>query len=428
MKAVPNPYTTGSSVSGPDHYGRKELTETLLRGGSRTYWLTGGRRVGKTSLLRQLEWLALRRGRAVPLCWDLDGCTTPSALGVRLGEAVADALPRLEPLGIPSTLPADADALAAITQLRRLLLRKGRELLLLCDDADAFVDLARTEPEFMQRLQREFSGAGLRTVVVSGGAGLLLHEVCAGWSSRPFLSGFEMLETLGVLDAASARALILRSQSPRGQRVQASAAVVAAVRDATGCHPYLLQKLCARLWTDAGSLRMPDAADLLIDGGLSGYLEHDWRTLTGTEQTALLAVGERVRAAVTSLQADLGSDPAALRTTLAGLEYKGWLRQLSGSYALGNAFLERWLASERNRLSRLPASRPSADTVRAASGDSGLAALAEQLNNRRARLAELELVRAKDFDLTPPQVLAEIAQLETEIAALRSLVVRRASA
>ena len=54
--------------------------------------------------------------------------------------------------------------------------------------------------------------------------------------------------------------------------------------------------------------------------------------------------------------------------------------------------------------------------------------LTEQLNARRGRLVELEVLRSEQLLHTSSQVIAEIAQLETEIEALRSLVVRRAAA
>ena len=76
-----NPYVTGAYVVGRKHYGRREMADYLLHGDSRAYWVVGNRRIGKTSLLRQLELLALSQNRIVPLFWDMQGGNTFARLG-----------------------------------------------------------------------------------------------------------------------------------------------------------------------------------------------------------------------------------------------------------------------------------------------------------------------------------------------------------
>jgi hypothetical protein len=73
---VRNPYITGAYVTGSNHYGRRYLLDYLLRSAGRAYWVVGTRRIGKTSLLRQLELLAAAGDRYVPLFWDMQGCAS----------------------------------------------------------------------------------------------------------------------------------------------------------------------------------------------------------------------------------------------------------------------------------------------------------------------------------------------------------------
>jgi DNA-binding Lrp family transcriptional regulator len=432
MTVVLNPYTTGAFVTGPQHYGREELIGTLLRGGGRAYWLVGNRRSGRTSLLRQLEWLAERRGRLIPLYWDLQGCRTVHALGLRLAEAARDSMPRLEPFGVSSMLAEEEDALTLLTHLRRLVMRKGRELLLLCDEADALVEMARGEAEFMQRLHRELTlGTGVRAVVASTGQAYRLHDACADWNRIPFLNGFEMSTRLGALTPAAAKSLIQQAQSPRGRRVKASSAVVAAIRDATHCHPFLLQLLCSRLWSETSTLRMPDETDLRVDATLAGFFDHDWGQLAAVDRRIMLALSDAQRVEPAALQRRLNIDEVTVGVRLANLESQDFIRKLGGRFAAGNAFLERWLHADAARLANMPGQESQESAGRdpwARQSEQNLDALSEQLNARRARLVELENLRAREFVHSPPQILAEIAQLEIEIAALRSLVVRRASA
>ena len=68
------PYIAGRWVRGRDHYGRQRLITHLLRVEDPAIWVVGTRRMGKTSLLRQLELETDRpESELVPLFWDLQG-------------------------------------------------------------------------------------------------------------------------------------------------------------------------------------------------------------------------------------------------------------------------------------------------------------------------------------------------------------------
>ncbi|MGB6361252.1 MAG: hypothetical protein WBG64_01150, partial [Thermoanaerobaculia bacterium] len=68
----PVPYVVGQWVRGNRFYGRAAQLAEILEGPRDSFWLLGTRRVGKTSLLKQLEQLAVEspeRGY-LPLFWD----------------------------------------------------------------------------------------------------------------------------------------------------------------------------------------------------------------------------------------------------------------------------------------------------------------------------------------------------------------------
>ncbi len=385
--AARNPYIVGAYVTAREHYGREEVIETLLEGGARAHWVVGNRRVGKTSLLRQLELLAGRRGRLVPVYWDMQGCASYAELGATLAEVVADHADRFAPLGLPPALTDEKDALTLLAHLRRLVTRGGRELLLLCDETEALIDICQREPEAMQRLHRALTGrAGVRTVMASTREIYRLYDICRDWPTSPFLGGFDMSITLGGLSPADAKNLILQTQAPRGGRIKAPAAAVAAIRDATNSHPALLLSI------------------------------------------------ERIhRADPKELERMDFEQPAELKQRVTNLANLGYLRRVKNSYAVGNLFLQAWLSEQapdkrgKRRIKAPPlAASPSAMRAvfaRQREGETG--ALALQLNLRRDRLAHLEIARATELLATPPQVLAEIAQLETEIRDLRALSAAR---
>jgi len=430
---VRNPYITGAYVTGSNHYGRGHLLDYLLRSQGRAYWVVGTRRIGKTSLLRHLELLAAAGDRYVPLFWDMQGCASFTCMGGYLGDAVRDHMERFEPLGVTDALLDQEAPLALLSTLRRLVRRAGRELLLLGDETEALIGAARDEPEAMQRFHRQLTGgAGLRVVFASTRQIYRMHDVCRDWPTSPFLSGFDMSQTLGSLEPEPAEALILQTQAPEDSRVQAATEVVATIAQATNNHPFLLQILCSRLFVEDGTLWFFDEEDLRADPILAGFFEHDFRQLSQTDRGIVLAVHRAGRIAQAELAALDGDNPAELAQRLRNLEALGYLRRPAAAaderITIGNLFLASWLDAAADFLAELPASQTSENAMRAAfarQSDESAASLVAQLNARRARLVELEAVRAREFTTVSSETLEEMAQLQVEISALRGLLAQR---
>lgn len=422
-----NPYVTGSYVTGSQHYGREDLLDYLLNGGSRACWVVGTRRIGKTSLLRQLELLAGAGKRLVPLYWDMQGCNSFACLGRYLADAVRDRAAVFEPLGVTQTLMDEEDPLALLVNLRRLVQRAGRELLLLCDETEVLVNIAAAEPEAMQRLHRQLTaGVGLRSVMASTRQIYRMHDVCRDWPTSPFLAGFDMSLTLGSLNQEAAEGLIVQAQSSR--RVRATPETVEAICRATNNHPFLLQVLCSRLFVTSGRLRALTPEDLHVDALLAGFFEHDFRQLTHVDRKTVLAVHREKLADEGQLMKVTGDNPVELNLRLRNLEALGYLRRAYGRIEIGNDFLANWLAAAGDRLEAMPAAETTEAAARRAFVRQQLQdtpSLITQLNARRSRLVELELVRARELTNVSPQVLAEIERVENEIVALRSVLDQR---
>ncbi len=427
-----NPFITGAFVTGSNHYGRTGLLDSLLHGEGRACWVVGNRRIGKTSLLRQLEALAAEDERLMPVFWDMQGCRTLACLGGYLADAVWDHPERFAPLGTaPATLPTE-DPVALLVMLRRLAMRAGRALLVLADETEVLLNMARDEPEAMQRLHRELTGgAGLRAVFTSTRQIYRMHDICRDWPTSSFLAGFDMSQTLGRLDSGAAEALITQAQASGGARLRVTPEVIDAVSYATNNHPFLTQTLCYRLFQEDGSLRPVAEEDLRVDPLLAGFFEHDFRQLTAAGRAIVLAVHRARLIEPATLHAGRGSDgdnPAELAQRLDNLEAAGYLRRVYGRFAIGNLFLDNWLSSAADALAEEPAppvSELALRTVLARQQDHDTASLVAQLNARRARLIELETVRAREFLDVAPQVLDEIEQLQVEVVGLRSLLDRR---
>jgi hypothetical protein len=447
-----NPYVTGPYVSGRRHYGRHGLLDNLLHGEANAYWVIGNRRIGKTSLLRQLEALALagetgerRRPAVVPIFWDMQGCNTFASLGRYLADALQERFDQVLALGLPKEIVHDENLLTLLPALRRAVRNAGHELLLLCDETEVLINLAGAEPELAQRFHAELTrGAGLRVVAVSTRRIYQLHAVCASWPTSPFLAGFDMSQTLGRLDPESALALVTQAQA--NELVRADPAVIETICDLTNYHPYLIQLLCSRVFQPEGSLRPVEAADLAVDPLLGGFINNDFNLLSLAEQRLVWAVHDQGQAGKAALAEALDMDASEVQARVQEIEPLGYLRRKDDDLRVGNQFLDKWLSTEprrpafvgtaegrrgqasspqgpasglaegadakRDRAATKPATPPLSPAVRDA------AALIEQLNVKRARLVDLEVIRARDLLNVSPTVLAEIRQTEQEIQRL----------
>ena len=424
-----NPYVTGSYVVGSKFYGREPLLDHIVHGPSHAFWLIGNRRMGKTSTLRQLEARALAEGQLVPVFLDMQGCESTLNLGQYLVDAIAEHPKRYDHLGVqPGHLPGEV--VAALKSLRRAAMLSGSKLLLLCDETEALLRLARKEPEAMQRLHGELtSGHGLRVVMASTRAIYQMQDVCAEWPTSPFLEGFDLSQTLGCLSPHNVRALVSQTQALADEHVHADAEIADQIVEATNGHPYLVQVLCSRLFLDDGTLRAPVERDFAVEPTLRGFLNHDFNSLTEADRALLLAVHKAQLDAVYFPAAEAGSletivhePPAELNRRVHNLETLGYLRRIHDHYIIGNLFLANWLSLRPEALAVMPPARTTESAVRstlARQQTQETAYLVARIRDCRARMIELEGVRAREMLTVSPEVLAEIEIVQNEILQAR---------
>ena len=87
-----NPFIVGSWVRGEDFFGRSAVIREILDGERHSIWVLGARRLGKTSLLKEIE-RQVERSRDTPfvaLYWDLQGSADARGLAETLVSSVED--------------------------------------------------------------------------------------------------------------------------------------------------------------------------------------------------------------------------------------------------------------------------------------------------------------------------------------------------
>jgi tRNA A-37 threonylcarbamoyl transferase component Bud32 len=336
------PYVVGQWVRGDKFYGRRELLDEILRGNRNCLWLLGTRRIGKTSILKELE----SQTSAAPelgffsLFWDFQGAEKPEDLNDGFAESLLDASDRLEQIGIPLERVEGSDLFESMGHLRRELRSKNLGLLLLGDEVEELVHINKEAPRFLRRLRRALQSAeNIRTVLASK---IKLWELSEEkTSTSPFLHGFTPPLFVRGLSAEDSRALIRQSKLPDGSKPDYDDAAVEIIRSRCNHHPYLLQILCER-YLELNDLEKA-VEEIATDQMVRHFFAVDFEMLTSNERNVIRAIGSGSGATSQAIRDELALDSSALNADLARLEHLGFIRRsVEGGYSLANFFFERW--------------------------------------------------------------------------------------
>jgi DNA-binding winged helix-turn-helix (wHTH) protein/predicted transcriptional regulator len=337
------PFVVGQWVRGENFYGRAAVIDEVLRGNRNWLWLLGTRRIGKTSVLKQLEYSAMHTPDLgyLSVFWDLQGADQPEELHLDFADALLDAEERLEQVGIRLSEVQSDDLFESLGRLRRILLSKNLRLLLLCDEVEELIQLNRKDPSILRKLRRALhSRDGIRSVLASSSRLWQLAE--ADEDTSPFLDGFTPPLSIGPLDDEAARQLIRQTQLAETARPNISDDEVERIRRPCGNHPYQIQLLCRR-FLDRGDL---DGAieEVAHDRAVEFFFSVDFELLGETEQTILRLIAAQPGASLTEIGSAVQNSPESVATTLLALLELGLVvRDSDGRHEIASQFLRRWL-------------------------------------------------------------------------------------
>ena len=330
-----NPFIVGSFVRGDDFFGRPRLIGEIMDGERQSTWVLGGRRLGKTSLLREVEY-RVQRSRETPfvsLYWDLQGSGDARGLAETLLSSVEDGEAFRRATDVTVEDLESLPIAEMISTLVRRTVRSGWRLLLLVDEAEELLIVGRSDAAVLARLRRVLSrGPDVRTVIT---ATRLLARVDeeAPMPTSPFLQGFIPPVYLTPLAFEEGRALLARGGF--------AAEDVELVLQRTACHPFLVQLLASRLFESRDLAATLD--QLAADEMVANYFAVDFSTLEETERALLAEVAREGALSSRALASALGRSEEALAAPLYGLSMLGHLRRDGEHWRLGNWFFERWL-------------------------------------------------------------------------------------
>ncbi len=345
---TPVPFVVGQWVRGENFYGRSAMVEEVLGGNRNWLWLLGTRRIGKTSMLKQLELIAATSPELgfVPVFWDLQGADRPEELDLDFAESLLDAEEHLERVGISVSEIRKDSCFDSLGQLRRQLLTKNLKLLLLCDEVEELIQLNRQDPALLRKLRRAMqSREGIRSVLASSGRLWRLAE--AGEDTSPFLDGFTPPLYIGTLSDDDAGALVRQSQLPGASRPGFGSDEIERIRNCCGNHPYLIQLLCRRALEHEDLDRAIE--EVATDRAVSFFFAVDFELLSDPERAILLLLAERPKISTDSVAESLADPVDSLAGHLKALQNMGLVAvDDEGGLFLPNDFLRRWLLESHN--------------------------------------------------------------------------------
>ena len=430
-----NPYTVGRWLRGADHYGREQLLDYLMSAEDPAIWVVGTRRMGKTSLLRQLEWLLTTQENAnfVPLFWDLQGSETKDDFDYELFLAVEDEMARFEALGVDVSALYNRDAIQILRTLQRALKARDKQLLLLIDEAEAWISLAKNDYQALARLRKAFQSGGMRTIMTSTKLLMQLNDLTRNWLTSPFLFGFTLVH-LWSLEPEASVSLALQEQSHSPVSVERER--INEVLRHSHRHPYLVQTLCYRLFEEKhgrGSLREIREEDLRADHLLAGFFEVDFKCLAPTERQILLTVARQGVISEEELVAKTDNESIdQISMYVHSMNNLGYLQRVysrsDGAVApahdefprwtIGNEFLRRWMLENYQELAQTLYSDVSdygVETLLEMGRKVELDYLQHEIPELQGRLESLLAAYSGHADQTPPEILQEIQELRREL-------------
>jgi hypothetical protein len=339
------PFVVGQWVRGDRFYGRSAQIAEILDGPRNCIWLLGTRRIGKTSLLKQIEFIAetSRNRNYMPIFWDFQGADTPEELHLNFADALLDADERLERVGI-SLKDVEADDLfVSLERLRRLLRSRKMKLLLLCDEVEELIELHRKDASLLRKLRHTMqSREDIRTVLASTIRlwALADHKE----DTSPFLHGFAPPLYIERFSDEEARSLIEQSHLDPGQRPQFADGVVGTIQGSCDNHPYLVQLVCKRYFETGG---LEEAIEqVATDRMVSYFFSVDFEMLSEADGNIIRIIARQSEATSDSIREECSLGPDVLEGGLRRLEDLGFIHGgKERRFELANYFFRRWLQS-----------------------------------------------------------------------------------
>ncbi len=319
-----NPFSVGRWVTGAQFFGRRAMIDAILSGDEPCHWVIGKRRMGKTSMLRQIELeVNTQHPDKFALFWDIQGSYDGKGLFDSLFDAIEDNQDLYpdawQTLGLELDEADNTPQL--LKKLARCATRAKRHLLLLIDESEELVNIGRQDPAILSKLRR-FLQTNHNTTTIMVSSPTLEQISSVTTETSPFLHGFSVTY-LGNFTEAETDRLLIRGLADPDQRRK--------IYNLTHGNPFEVQLLARHLFEEPFLDRV--LLELETNPTLNQTIEVNFNLLTDDE-----------RAVLKEIHCDTLPFQDFERAITLKLARMGYLEEIGPErYVIGSYFQSKWL-------------------------------------------------------------------------------------
>jgi hypothetical protein len=354
-----NPYVAGPPVYGKNFYGRSKELGEVLDGTKKFIWFISTRRMGKTSLLRQIAYLCQHEPKYNDqyrcLFWDLQGLQD----NPNFERLYKKLILQLNQPYIPEidfrSLESNQSCAQVIESCIEAVSQKGLTLLLLIDETDTFLDLVeKGGTDFLDELLDCLQLQGIRTVITST---YKLYQLA---SKHSLLDHF-VPRLIDTFNREEGKALIsmanISDQPPPFARDEQ---VIDEILDKSNYSPYFIQTMCYYLYPDK-DITDKQIWDKIFDVlELEVYFKSDFSGLNNTEKAILCFMINKEEKNLPAPKILTGAKeimPKGIeiiptQRSLDVMTSLNILRHKKNNYYIGNPLFRSWLIRDKDNLFR----------------------------------------------------------------------------
>jgi AAA-like domain len=333
---MPNPYVVGRIVKDQQFYNRNELLAELVMFDSTSYLLIGLRRVGKSSVLAQVQQHCTRLTGLAPLLVSLQGLKSAQDFAKAIRVSIKN---RIKMSKLPATSDFEHDL--GLEDLLRAWTgyceAQHLQSHLLLDECESIHVLDEKDIADLKALLYEKQG--VLKVVLTGSKSFYNDNRDA---FNDFSDALKK-RILGHFKAEDARDLIHQKKEINNS-VTADEQVIEAIRTHCGGHPYLIQWACEKLYnSETKQLSKLKEDTFVADETLNKYFENDFNLLTENQQMILQVLARERTLTNAELLKKLTINQRLLNEANVELVSLGVLHQVGNKFEIAYKLFSNWI-------------------------------------------------------------------------------------
>lgn len=338
-----NPFITTRPVTGKEFYGRENIIETIFVSTNSLILVIAVRKMGKSSLLQQLEQIAAGHDY-VGLYFSLYGMDNFGRFKKGFSTNIKR---RFKKIGLPPfDVSQDKEIFEIINSLDEFMTDQGKRLLFLIDEAEELLSLARQDYSAVRSLKNMLQHAErIKTVFTASQKFRKIDtpEYREDTECSPFLESFEIL-FLPPFDEKDSSRLIYQEQAKK--RLVVADPLIEKIYQVSGGNPYFVQLVGMELFGKDNHLKdltEKTLEQVRIKGNLVKYFEANYSALSDRQKEILDAVCCKNIRTSQALTKKLKIKPYDLSGDLSELTQLGYFTMKDENYETSNYFLKEWV-------------------------------------------------------------------------------------